>query len=259
LDASDNIIVGGGEGNGFALLRLNGSGEVDNTFASGLATTTFGDDTSSELWRLVVEDQQIVAVGTSGDGQDDRFTLVRYNADGSLDSNFGDSGISRVVISGDVDVAFGVAVDSAGRLLVGGTVGMATFPHFALAAYDAGVSGAGEAQITADAGGTDGTYTAAEGSKITLNGSGSLVSAGTTYTFDSQARRATASPTGEPTDGGSDGLNYSWDLNNDGVFDDASGATPEITVPDGQPYWPNCRPGRHAGRSGSFGNRSQRG
>ena len=79
---------GGFTGEDFAVGRYNADGSVDTTFGSDGETTTdfcLGSDTAASV--LLQPDGKIVAAGTtviSLDGSD--FALVRYNADGSLDS-----------------------------------------------------------------------------------------------------------------------------------------------------------------------------
>jgi uncharacterized delta-60 repeat protein len=68
-------------------------GQLDPTFGTGgLVTTDFGSE-NEEAHALVVQpDGKIVAAGSSWPGLGPHFTLARYNADGSLDSTFGDGG-----------------------------------------------------------------------------------------------------------------------------------------------------------------------
>ena len=77
-------------------------GDLDPTFGKeGLVTT----ELSSELDQInaiaVQADGKIVAGGDSWDQKDSspRFTLVRYNADGKLDTKFGKSGIVKTRIN----------------------------------------------------------------------------------------------------------------------------------------------------------------
>lgn len=61
-------------------------------------------------------DGKLVAVGhTGGD-----FVVLRYNADGSLDADFGTDGKQRIDFGSDGDLGRGVAVDSKGRIVVAG-------------------------------------------------------------------------------------------------------------------------------------------
>ena len=88
---------------------------------------------------IVQSDGKIIAVGT---GYNDKvlgigslFALVRYNADGSPDDSFGDSGLVITDISPGPDTARSVAIQADGRILVGGSETYGN-EDFALARYD---------------------------------------------------------------------------------------------------------------------------
>jgi uncharacterized delta-60 repeat protein len=109
-------------------------GDLDLTFsADGKVTTDLGaSETASAV--VVQPDGKIVIAGDrrtpSGPGD---FVLVRYNLDGSLDSTFGSGGIDMVDIGG-LDVAFGLALQPDGKLVVvGSTFSDATSENFAVA------------------------------------------------------------------------------------------------------------------------------
>ncbi|MCP3686964.1 MAG: hypothetical protein GY784_01000, partial [Gammaproteobacteria bacterium] len=73
----------------FALVRYNTDGSLDTTFDSdGIVTTDFGngDDTAYEI--VTQSDGKILVVGQSYNGSNYDIALVRYNADGSLDTSF---------------------------------------------------------------------------------------------------------------------------------------------------------------------------
>ncbi|MEZ6107154.1 MAG: LamG-like jellyroll fold domain-containing protein, partial [Pirellulaceae bacterium] len=92
LQADGKIIVVGtindGADDDFAVLRFNTNGTLDTSFSGdGLATYDGGfADTLSGVF--VTDAGQIVAVGTSNDGTQDRATVIRFNSDGSLDTNY---------------------------------------------------------------------------------------------------------------------------------------------------------------------------
>lgn len=91
LVAGSTLIPGGGVGpsrNLFALARYNADGSADTTFGvDGKVTTTIGT-TSTGRAVAVQPDGKIVVAGNTTLTDDAEFTLVRYNADGSLDTTF---------------------------------------------------------------------------------------------------------------------------------------------------------------------------
>ena len=113
----------------FGIVRYNPDGTLDTNFGSGAgyAITTFGDSNCCSLAAAVAiqSDGKIVAAGgaystegSAGNGT----AVVRYNADGSLDSTFG-SGTGYVItpmMHGDlVSFATSVAIQSDGKIVAG--------------------------------------------------------------------------------------------------------------------------------------------
>ena len=119
--------VGGYFRSDFALARLNSDGSIDTGFGhNGRTSTDFLADEDVIGGIVVQPDGKIVAAGyatvvrvidgsTSAD-----FAVARYNADGSLDRGFGDSGKLRTDIHGSDDRAYSIALLSDGRIVVAG-------------------------------------------------------------------------------------------------------------------------------------------
>ena len=69
------------------------SGDLDFTFGSGgKATTMAGSSREPGNGMVVQDDGKIVVAGVFGTFSDYDFGVVRYNADGSLYTNFGGTG-----------------------------------------------------------------------------------------------------------------------------------------------------------------------
>jgi uncharacterized delta-60 repeat protein len=69
-------------------------GELDPTFGDGgKVTNDFGSDLEEIRGIAVQEDGKIVVLGETWPKQIPRFTLARYNPDGTLDEEFGDEGL----------------------------------------------------------------------------------------------------------------------------------------------------------------------
>jgi serralysin len=90
------VLVGEGTDRAGTILRLNADGSFDTTFGDG-GRTTFAplpDDTSYAHWNdarsvTVQPDGKIVVAGSSSLNVNSGFSVVRLNADGSLDTTFG--------------------------------------------------------------------------------------------------------------------------------------------------------------------------
>lgn len=144
--------------NAFALARYNNDGSLDNSFGNrGLVTTRIGAGDAFCFAIALQRDGRIVLAGYS-DGQDHDFTLACYNADGTLDATFGSAGIVTTDFSNNSDdIAYAMAGQRDGSLVVGGRSGQYPFFDFAVARY----TSSGQLDQTF---GTDGTVTTDLGS-----------------------------------------------------------------------------------------------
>ncbi len=130
-----------GAGTDFALTRHDASGNLDHTFGSGgIATTDLGGADDQALDAAGLPDGGIVAVGeTDAAGiQKQQFALVRYTANGTLNTSFGTGGKVTTNFTGRGDVANAVAVQGDGKIVVAGFAFIAGIDSdFALARYNA--------------------------------------------------------------------------------------------------------------------------
>lgn len=129
IQADGKIVAAGragGSGGRFALVRYETNGARDLTFGSlGKVLTNFshGNDFATDV--TVQPDTKIVAAGTGGTFPAGAFTLARYAADGSLDDTFGGDGRVREDVTGALDAAEALAIQSDGKILVAG-IGVST-------------------------------------------------------------------------------------------------------------------------------------
>ncbi len=134
------------------------AGSLDTSFGGDGIVTSSVSSAQSKINALAVQsDGKIVAAGSSITGSDLDITLVRYTADGALDTTFGDGDGKVTTDFGDEDTAYAVEVLSDGKILVAGYTGNAANFDFALARYTA--DGVLDTSF-----GTDGKVTTALGS-----------------------------------------------------------------------------------------------
>jgi uncharacterized delta-60 repeat protein len=113
-------------------------GGLDPTFGSmGVASHNVG--ITSTVGLVVQGDDKSVIAGIGGAEGSEVFAVTRYNADGSLDTTFGNNGVANTSFGGD-DTASAVTLLGNGDILVAGTSttivnGQATGSQFALAEY----------------------------------------------------------------------------------------------------------------------------
>jgi uncharacterized delta-60 repeat protein len=96
-------------------------GSLDTTFdTDGKVTTDFGNSADVSRAILLQADGKIILAGSSSDDiGGNAFGLARYNADGSLDLNFGSHG--KVIFSGDGASAEAAVLQPDGKIVVAGS------------------------------------------------------------------------------------------------------------------------------------------
>ena len=160
MQSDGKIVVVGysdtGTNNDFAVARYNEGGSLDESFGTGgddgidgVVTTNICEDCSNSIATSVViqnvdGEQKIIVVGKTtrmGFGED--FVIVRYDADGSLDTTFsatGTPGIDILEIGSDNDVATSVVIQNAAEgqkiIVVGHSIGFDSGVDFVIVRYD---------------------------------------------------------------------------------------------------------------------------
>ncbi len=126
LQPDGKVIIGGntqeGINTGFALARFNTDGSADESFGNkGSVVTVLTTLFVSQVNALALQPNgKILAAGyTVGDRAKVVIALVRYNANGSIDSSFGTNGKVLPSFSNDAN-AFAVCYTQAGKIVVGG-------------------------------------------------------------------------------------------------------------------------------------------
>ncbi len=108
-----------------SVARINVAGTIDSAFGTnGLAVADSGNSFGYAV--ALQADGKILAVGEGSNGVNDDALIMRWNADGSLDNSFGVNGRLQFPVSTQEDEIRGVAVDTSGKILVGGTTRIPT-------------------------------------------------------------------------------------------------------------------------------------
>jgi uncharacterized delta-60 repeat protein len=108
-----------GTDNDIVLLRFNTDGSLDTPYAlNGVATFDSGLDDRG--WAVALQsDGKALVAGWTVNGTNSDIVLLRFNADGSLDTPFGTTGVA-VYDSGGDDWGQGVILQTDGKALVAG-------------------------------------------------------------------------------------------------------------------------------------------
>lgn len=144
LQADGKILLGGqatspGGNADFAVVRYNPDGSLDTSFGgSGSVRTPVGVGTDSIRALLVQPDGRIAAAGsgTNTSGNTD-FALVRYNANGSLDTGFDGDGKLLIHAGSHHNTGYNAALQADGKILVTGDAAGTASYEFAAARVNA--------------------------------------------------------------------------------------------------------------------------
>lgn len=133
----------------FAVARYRINGTLDPTFShDGMLTTKIGVGGDEARSVAIQADGRIVVVGTVGLR---KFALARYKPNGALDPTFGGDGIVTTDFTSGQDVAFDVAIQQNGKIVVVGQAGTggpaAVVRYMAGGSRDRSFSGDGLATI----------------------------------------------------------------------------------------------------------------
>lgn len=117
---------GNGVSQGFYLARLNGDGSLDSAFGGGGEVFTrlrgiFPAEMEALAdGSLLVGGSQFGSDNNTGPFHDTWAVLARYRPDGSLDASFGEAGIAGWGTNAERSYLNDMAIDDAGRIVVGG-------------------------------------------------------------------------------------------------------------------------------------------
>jgi len=167
-----------GDDDNFAVARLNTDGSLDPNFgAGGKAVADFANDTDVGFAVVLQADGKIIVSGRAKPSTNIfDFGLVRFNADGSIDTNFGTAGRVTTNFFNGIDAAYAVKIQSNGKIVAAGVSGGSS-TAFGVVRYDAN----GALDTTFGVGGIVETFYEGidEGRALQIQPDGKIVVAGT--------------------------------------------------------------------------------
>lgn len=154
LQTDGKILVAGRVGispSRFAVLRYNSDGTLDTTFdTDGIVTTTILQNANARAIAVQSDGKIIVAGNARNNSNQDFFTVVRYNSDGSIDSSFGNSGMIFTSF-GLIDFLNDLIIQNDGKILAVGNGDVSSrLPLLAMmrlnpnGSFDTGFNGTGQ-------------------------------------------------------------------------------------------------------------------
>jgi uncharacterized delta-60 repeat protein len=126
IQPDGRIVAVGSTGTDFAVLRYHRNGTADTSFGgNGLVVTPFGSSASDDAARAVAiqTDGRIVVAGSVGSTTNRRVGVVRYLANGTRDTTFGDNGRVTMDFGPDGGGAAGMAIQADGKIVLVGSTG----------------------------------------------------------------------------------------------------------------------------------------
>ncbi len=142
----------------FAVARYNIDGSLDPSFSEDGKLVVFFPRSPSEGYAIAIQPNgKIVVAGSSSNGSNTDFAVIRLNVDGSYDNSFSDDGQLTTDIRGYNDAASAVAIQPDGKIVVGGYSNIfGADDDFALVRYNADGSldntFSGDGKLTTDFG-----------------------------------------------------------------------------------------------------------
>jgi len=115
----------------FALARYNPDGSLDTTFGTGgKVVTVIANVREAAFGLLILANGKILISGTIDlpTSINRSWALLRYYPDGSLDTTFGNNGITMTDFGPDADQAYGIALQSDGKIVAAGRKGIQFYP-----------------------------------------------------------------------------------------------------------------------------------
>ncbi len=112
----------------FAVMRLNTNGLLDTSFdGDGIAVTTVANFNRGDTVRIQPDGKILLAGNRYFGSTNNDFTMLRYNADGTLDNSFDGNGIAAPNTSAFWDdYAYDMALQTDGKLVLVGTTSPTT-------------------------------------------------------------------------------------------------------------------------------------
>jgi uncharacterized delta-60 repeat protein len=141
VDSEGRVVVAGSVNTGgltyqFALVRYTSAGGLDTTFdRDGIVITDIAGSSSESIQALRIDSSgRIVGTGWGFVGGKWQMLVARYHTNGALDTAFSGDGVVLSPLAGaDQFRPNALAIDRAGRLVVGGTAWQGSAQHFGLA------------------------------------------------------------------------------------------------------------------------------
>ncbi len=166
----------------FPILILAAQGDLDLSFGNGgKVVTPIGSSYDFANSVAMQSDGKIVAAGSSTNGANSDFAVVRYNSNGSLDTSFNGTGKVVTPIGSSGGAAYSVTIQSDGKIVAAGYASNGVDGDLAVVRYnsngslDTSFNGTGKVVTQVSSASGDAAYS------VTIQADGKIVAAGSSY------------------------------------------------------------------------------
>ena len=140
LQSDGKFVLAGSSTSGssvsFVTIRVNTDGTIDTGFgSSGQVVTSMGNQGQSAFGVAVQPNGKILVAGYSYIVGDSDFVLLRLTSTGALDTGFGGTGKVVTPVGNGTDIAYCVALQNDGRIVVAGSAWSGVANNMALTRY----------------------------------------------------------------------------------------------------------------------------
>jgi uncharacterized delta-60 repeat protein len=135
IQPDDKIILSGSSatpGIRFSAARYNADGSLDNSFGVSGIMTHFFSGSCFSFASVLQPNGKILLAGTGGN----QYAISRYYNNGNIDSSFGTAGIVTTNIYPNNDWAYGITLQTNGKVVVCGLIADNPDGDFGIARYD---------------------------------------------------------------------------------------------------------------------------
>ena len=116
------------------VVRYLADGSLDTSYGTqGIAVIVKADSNESTSRLLLLADGRLIIAGTTTGSGGQNMLLYRLLATGAVDSSFGASGSLEIDFDGQDDAAYGLTVDSTGRIIIVGSANIGSSLDLAVA------------------------------------------------------------------------------------------------------------------------------
>ncbi len=135
------VVAGSAEGTNynpdFAVARYNSDGSLDFTFGTeGKVLTPIDIEADYARSLAILADGKLIAAGSSTIAGIDKFALVKYNFDGTIDSTFGTNGKTTTFVGLGDGYPTSMQIQIDGKIIVAGSLFNGADNDFVLVRYD---------------------------------------------------------------------------------------------------------------------------